>query len=92
MPACKFELSCRQVNMAGRIDASVKSNLRSFIRFHEAESWFVEKDQWSCFFSDFTMIAKSHSEFLSCLIHDKRPPSQFCDKPTASGAVSMGRV
>ncbi|GBM35467.1 hypothetical protein AVEN_73263-1 [Araneus ventricosus] len=72
MPACRFELSCRQVNMAGRIDAPVK--LRSFIRFHEAESWFVEKDQWSCFSPDFTTIAKSHSEFLSCLIHDNALP------------------
>ncbi|GBM99168.1 hypothetical protein AVEN_122508-1 [Araneus ventricosus] len=74
MPAGQFQLSCRHVNMADRIDASSKCELRSIICFHQAEVWFVEDDQHSCFSSEFTTIAKSHSEFCTCTHSRQRPP------------------
>ncbi|GBM63233.1 hypothetical protein AVEN_145939-1 [Araneus ventricosus] len=51
--AGQFELSCRHVNMAGRIDAPAKCELRIVIRFLQAEGWFIEDDQCSCFLPDF---------------------------------------
>ncbi|GBL81059.1 hypothetical protein AVEN_83135-1 [Araneus ventricosus] len=44
--------------MAGRIDAPAKCELRSVIRFLEAEGWFVEDDRCSCFLLDFTMTLR----------------------------------
>ncbi|GBN51243.1 hypothetical protein AVEN_8936-1 [Araneus ventricosus] len=35
--ACDFQLSCRHVNMASRIDAPVKCEFRSVIHFLQAE-------------------------------------------------------
>ncbi|GBL85292.1 hypothetical protein AVEN_222756-1 [Araneus ventricosus] len=74
--------------MAGRIDAPVKCELCRVIRFLQAEGWFEENDQCSCFLSSFTMTAKSHSEDTWSTPHSwQRPPSQCCCNPAASGAV-----
>ncbi|GBN23615.1 hypothetical protein AVEN_15337-1 [Araneus ventricosus] len=53
--------------MVGRIDASAKCELRSVNRFFQAEGWFVENDQFSCFLSHFTTTVKRHSDFSRCL-------------------------
>ncbi|GBM98796.1 Zonadhesin [Araneus ventricosus] len=37
-----FQLSCQHVNMASRNDAPAKCELRSIIRFLQAEGWFME--------------------------------------------------
>ncbi|GBM03057.1 hypothetical protein AVEN_14566-1 [Araneus ventricosus] len=55
--AGQFELNCRHVNTAGRIDAPAKCELHSAVRFLQAEGWFVENDRCSCFLSDFTTTA-----------------------------------
>ncbi|GBM97468.1 hypothetical protein AVEN_176927-1 [Araneus ventricosus] len=60
------ELSACKQNMASRTDDPAKCELRSVIRFLQAEGWFMENDQCSCFFSDLTMTAKSYSDFWSC--------------------------
>ncbi|GBO19026.1 hypothetical protein AVEN_22424-1 [Araneus ventricosus] len=52
--------------MAGRTDAPAKCELRNGIHFLRVEGWFVEDDQCSCFLSNFTTSAKSHSVFWSC--------------------------
>ncbi|GBN43857.1 hypothetical protein AVEN_10999-1 [Araneus ventricosus] len=69
-----FQLSCQLVNIADRINAPSKCELCSFTRFIQAKGWFVENDQCSCFLSDLTTTTKSHSDFWSCLIHDKARP------------------
>ncbi|GBN92017.1 hypothetical protein AVEN_256351-1 [Araneus ventricosus] len=58
-----FELKCRQVNVAGVIDARANCEFRSVIRFLQVEGCFVEGDHYSCCFPDFTTNAKSHSDF-----------------------------
>ncbi|GBL77480.1 hypothetical protein AVEN_41865-1 [Araneus ventricosus] len=62
-----------------------KCELHSVIRFLQAEGWFVENDQCSCFLSDFARTAKSDSDFCSCLHSWQRPPSHGCCNPAASG-------
>ncbi|GBN00116.1 hypothetical protein AVEN_84473-1 [Araneus ventricosus] len=57
-----LQLSCQHINMAGGIDAPAKCELRSVISFLQAEGWFVENDQCSCFLSDLMMTSKSHSD------------------------------
>ncbi|GBM95081.1 hypothetical protein AVEN_111037-1 [Araneus ventricosus] len=86
-PAGQFKLSCRHVNMAGRIDAPSKCELRSVILFLQAAGWFVKGDQCSCSLSDFTTTAMRHSDFWSCPHSWQRPPSQCCCNPAASCAI-----
>ncbi|GBN31836.1 hypothetical protein AVEN_88678-1 [Araneus ventricosus] len=62
--------------MAGGIVPPAKCELRSVIRFLQAEGCFVENDQCIYFLSDFTTTAKSHSDFWSCLHSWQRQPSQ----------------
>ncbi|GBO32474.1 hypothetical protein AVEN_182862-1 [Araneus ventricosus] len=56
--------------MADRIDSLAKCELLSAIRFSKAESWFVEKDQFSCFLSDFTKLRRPILTSGVVLIHD----------------------
>ncbi|GBO09860.1 hypothetical protein AVEN_153858-1 [Araneus ventricosus] len=63
---------CRQlaifswhVNMASKTDAPAKCELRSIIRFLQAQGWLIKKDQCSCFLSVLLMTGKSPSDFRS---------------------------
>ncbi|GBM63761.1 hypothetical protein AVEN_43373-1 [Araneus ventricosus] len=56
--------------MANRIDSPAKCELRSAIRFSIAEGWFVEKDQFSYFLSDFTKLRRPILTSGVVLIHD----------------------
>ncbi|GBN47147.1 hypothetical protein AVEN_91086-1 [Araneus ventricosus] len=56
--------------MAGRIHAPAKCELRSFIRFLQAEGWVVENDQCSCLMSNFTRLQTAILTSGDVLIHD----------------------
>ncbi|GBO15530.1 hypothetical protein AVEN_249363-1 [Araneus ventricosus] len=60
--------------MAGRIGALAKCELRSFIRFLQANGWFVENDQRSCFWSDFMRLRRAILTSGDVFIHNNTHP------------------
>ncbi|GBN54584.1 Histone-lysine N-methyltransferase SETMAR, partial [Araneus ventricosus] len=56
------------------IDAPAKYELRSFIRFLQAEGWFVENDQCSYFLSVYTRLGRVILISGVVLIHDNTRP------------------
>ncbi|GBL82672.1 hypothetical protein AVEN_263741-1 [Araneus ventricosus] len=56
--------------MASRTDAPAKCKLRSVIRVLQAEGWFLENDQCSCFLSRFKRLRRDILTSGVVLNHD----------------------
>ncbi|GBM08242.1 hypothetical protein AVEN_82929-1 [Araneus ventricosus] len=60
--------------MTSRIDAPTKCELRSVVRFLQAEGWFVENDQCCCLFQTLRRMRRAILTSGVVFIHDNARP------------------